>query len=427
MNQSLYTLALYLLSPVIWLYFLYRGFKDKRYWLGFKQRLGISGISFESKCLHIHCASVGETLAAIPLIEQLIIDFPQYSILITTTTPTGRAEVQKLIAQNDDVSIYHSYLPIDWLGSTRRFVSHMKPAISILMETELWPNLLSQLVKNNIPILLANARMSDKSLKKYSGHLKLSQQIFANLSIIAAQYPSDAANFVTLSVAENKVHAVGNLKFEIKISEALKASQQAFSDSWKKERLVWIAASIHPAEFEQILNTHKQLLLSLPELLLIAVPRHPEAFESFKSTCRKMNLKFVCRSENIPPEKHHQVFVGDSMGELTMLCGAADIAFVGGSLIERGGHNPLEPAACGVPVIMGASDYNFSDVCRIMKTYQTLDVVNNQQDLQTLLEELLSNKTKLHARALLTSKLMSENSGTAEKISLIVRQLLNAC
>lgn len=424
MNQVTYTITLYLLSPVIWLYFLYRGLRDRRYWLGLSQRLGSIKRPNGTQCIHIHCASVGETLAAKPLVEQLAIDFPNHSLLITSTTPTGKAEVQKLIARMSGVTIENYYLPIDWLGSNRRFITKTKPCLCILMETELWPNLLQQLRQRKIPILLANARMSEKSLHRYLKHPKLTRQIFKNLSVVAAQYSSDGENFIKAGADKEKIQLIGNLKFEIKISDELLTTQKEFKEIWTAGRPAWIAASIHPAEFKLLLNVHQQLLDSHPELLLIAVPRHPESFEEFKSSCKSKQLTFVSKSENKPLDSSQQILVGDTMGELMTMFPAAEIAFIGGSLIPRGGHNPLEPSVCGLPVIMGPSDYNFTEICQIMRHYRALKTVANADELYDFLNAKLTDLDSLKLMTDSVDKLFNDNRGSAVKISHIAKKLI---
>ncbi len=425
MNRKFYTLWLYVLSPAIWLYFLYRGIKDPRYLKGLKQRMGFTPRNLSAESIHIHCASVGETRAAIPLLKQIAQNYTSDSIVITTTTPTGREEVLKLLDELQHRNIQHCYLPLDWPGACKRFVKRIKPKLTILMETELWPNLLNQLSKNNVPILLANARLSDSSLKKYQKHLPLSKELFSTISRIAAQYESDRLNFESLGVAKNKIDLIGSIKFDIALSDQLRENQRQLKQQWSKGRLAWIAASIHPAEFAIILDTHQKLLTDFPDLLLIAVPRHPERFAEFKQACQKKNLEFSSRSDKQSPSKQHSVLVGDSMGELTLMCGASDIAFVGGSLIERGGHNPLEPAACGLPVIMGPSNYNFSDISQILQKQAALEIVYTPSALYQAMHKLLSQPSLLHTRSQATEKTFANNRGAVDKIMSIVNQLLN--
>ena len=272
MNRLSYSILFYLLTPIIWSYLLFRAIKAPEYRDGLLQRLGILPRTVVSGGIMIHCASVGETMAALPLIKQLIQAYPESTITVTTTTPTGKKAVVEHFG--DDVN--HFYLPIDWSGSCQRFIKGLKPQVVILMETELWPNFLHVCRYNGIPVLLANARLSNQSLNKYLKHSKLTTELFSNVTKIAAQFESDKQNFMALGVSPEKVEIVGSIKFDLQIAETVLNQQQQLKQLWAKNRPVWIAASIHPGEFKTVLKAHKLLLESLPEALLIAVPRHPE-------------------------------------------------------------------------------------------------------------------------------------------------------
>jgi len=430
LNRLSYTLLLYLLAPVVWIYFICRGIKDSDYWKNWPERVGYvpekigKSRTKNSQCLHVHCASVGESKAAFPLIKCLVQKYPEALILVTTSTPTGRSVVNKLVTElevkSNIVKIDVCYLPIDWPGACRRFLDRINPSISILMETELWPNLIHQIGHRNTPILLANARMSDASLEKYFKYSKLSLPMFASLTHIAAQFDSDKTNFLTLGCDNERISIVGSVKFDIDISIQLKQKQQELRNLWCANRPCWIAASIHPAEFSIILDTHKKLLKTIPDLLLIAVPRHSERFHELKNTCKKRNIHFVSRTENKPPTESQSIVIGDTMGEMMLLFGAADIAFVGGSLMDRGGHNPIEPATCGLPVVMGFSVYNFSGVCGLMEESGALTLVDNAQQLGTTLERMLLDKDDLSAKQQIAIKTITNNQGSVNKqISLI--------
>jgi len=425
MDRKRYTLLLYLLSPVIWLYLIWRGFKDHRYLQDLKQRLGLIRSQVTTKGIHLHCASMGETLAAAPLILQLVKKYPELSITISSTTPTGKAEALKLIKKHKLTNIQHCYLPVDWIGSCKRFIRQIQPKLTILMETELWPNLLNELHKEQIPVLLANARMSDSSLKKYQKHPKLSTEIFSTISLIAAQYESDGLNFQTLGADKDKVKLTGNIKFDIQINSKLIDQQERLKQDWVHNRPCWIAASIHPGEFDSILNAHKRLVKKIPSLLLIGVPRHPERFDDFKKACQQHQLNYISRTDNQSPTSEHSLVVGDTMGELLLFYGAADIAFIGGSLIPRGGHNPIEAAACGLPVITGNSYFNFSDVTLKMQQTNSLEIISNENDLTDVIEQILSNPKLLNEKSEASTKVLESNKGTVEKIIQNASQLIN--
>ncbi len=417
MTYPSYNVLLYLLSPIIWLYFGYRGLKDRRYWQGLWQRLGFVDNLAVDRPIHLHCASVGEAIAAIPLIKQLTIDYPEYHLLLTTTTPTGKAEIANIIKQLQLNHAYCCYLPIDWRGAVNRFIRKLQPSVSILMETEIWPNLTRQLKVNNIAVVLANARLSEKSLAGYLKRASFSKSLFANLTLVAAQYASDRERFLSVGLNQQQVQIVGSTKFDIQLTPSTLSEQLKFRQLVANDRPCWIAASIHPDEFDAILNCHRKLLETIPNLLLIAVPRHPEAFPVFKTACKSIALDFASRSSLQTPTAETSVLVGDTMGEMLLLCGAADVAFVGGSLIPRGGHNPLEPAVCGIPVAMGSSCYNFSDVCEILQSHDLLTQVDSAQQLADYIVSCLSNQTKLQKIKMLSQQVFKENRGSAEKIS----------
>jgi len=425
MDRRSYSFLLYLLSPLIWLYFLQRGYKDSRYLKNLKQRLGLFDSNVATNGLHIHCASMGETLAAAPLIIQFVKKYPDLAITISSTTPTGKAEALKLIKKLNQTNIQHCYLPIDWSGSCKRFIKRIQPKLTILMETELWPNLLNELSKEQIPVLLANARMSESSLKKYLKYPKLSSEIFSNISIIAAQYESDGLNFQTLGADKDRVKLTGNIKFDIQISAKLIEQQKRLKQDWTHNRPCWIAASIHPGEFDFILNSHMRLLKKIPNLLLIGVPRHPERFDDFKKACQHHQLNYISRTDNQLPTDDHSVIVGDTMGELLLFYGVADIAFIGGSLIPRGGHNPIEAAACRLPVIIGDSYFNFSDVTFKMQQDNSLERIFNENDLTDIIKKTLSDPKLLNEKSEASRKVLESNKGAVEKIIQHASQLIN--
>ncbi len=443
MNRLFYSLLLYLLSPIIGIYFIYRGFHAHGYWKNWSERLGlvpreiIESRSKNSNCIHLHCASVGEVKAAIPLLKALLNHYPQSLLLITTNTPTGREELQKFANEINSSPFTNKgaliirriaicYLPIDWPSACRRFINRVKPTLSLFMETELWPNLIDHLSHRNITSMLVNARMSDRSMKNYTNFPAISRPMFQSLNHVAAQFESDKINLISLGCHKEKISLIGSVKFDINISAQLKEEQKQIKQSWcggsdkNKDRPCWIAASIHPAEFEIILNTHAKLLSLFPNLLLIAVPRHPEKFTELKSICNKKNITFVNRSEKIVPSKDHSVVIGDTMGELMLLFGVANIAFMGGSLIERGGHNPIEPVACGLPVIMGNSDYNFSDVCKILQLSGVLNRVDGECQLVESTENLLSDRKLLKQKSEACCRIVQENEGPIDRLLKVI-------
>lgn len=394
------------------------------------ERLGFLQTKFSAaNGIHVHCASVGEVRAAIPLIKALINQYPNALIILTTSTPTGRRVARKISSDlaklnASEINLKVCYLPIDWPGSCRRFLDSTNPMISLLMETELWPNFIDQCKRRGIPVLLANARMSERSLERYLKFPKLSLPMFASISSVAAQYESDKQRFLALGCTDEQVLVVGSIKFDIDISNKLKKEQQALKRSCCAGRPCWIAASIHPGEFCGVLDAHQQLLSKIPDLLLIAVPRHPEKFNELKNVCKEKKYSFAARSEQTSVSDAHSLIIGDSMGELMLLFGAADVAFVGGSLIARGGHNPIEPAACGLPVVMGTSDYNFADVCEIMENTGALVKVEGESQLASAIESLLLEKNTLMKKSQASLELVEKNKGAVKRLIPLIDRLV---
>ncbi|NRA60406.1 MAG: lipid IV(A) 3-deoxy-D-manno-octulosonic acid transferase [Psychrobium sp.] len=413
MNRFFYTIFLTLLSPLILLYLAYRAYKSVDYRGRVSERFGLKRLRPTKPVLLIHCVSVGETLAAVPLINGLIERYPTYQIVVTTSTPTGSQAVVKAFAER----VLHCYLPIDLPGAIKRFLNDLQPQVCIVMETELWPNLIHQLHQRNVPTLLANARMSAKSQRGYlKNAAPLMREMLQKLHHVAAQFDSDGERFIALGLAPEKLEIAGSIKFDINIAPQLIIRQQALKQQWASHRPVWVAGSTHPIEHQQILNCHQQLLNTFPDLLLIIVPRHSERFDEVVLECQKMDFNVIRRSAGIMTNSDTQIIVGDSMGELLLFFGLADIAFIGGSLIERGGHNPLEPAALGKPLVMGSSVYNFSDICDKLIASDALTLVSDEQQLTQHIIQLLQHPEKMAQQGANALQLMRDNQGTLQRL-----------
>ena len=310
LNRFVYSLLLYLGAPIIGCYFLLRAFKAKEYREGAMNRLGLGIKRPGLNTIVIHCASMGESKAAIPLIESLIELYDDCQLVITTTTPTGK----QIIKDHFGEKVVHYYLPVDWPGACNRFIAKLNPKFLIMMEMELWPNLIHYACHKNVPILLANARLSSRSRDKYLKHKNFSLAMLSKISHIAAQYLSDKSHFESLGVAKQKVSVVGNIKFDIQLSAEIKQKQSQLKAEWQLDRPVWLAASIHPGEFNSILEAHKNLLKDYPDALLIGVPRHPEKFDEFSESVMKHNFSSIKRSTGQLVTETTQVVIGDTMG-----------------------------------------------------------------------------------------------------------------
>ncbi|MEE8731745.1 MAG: lipid IV(A) 3-deoxy-D-manno-octulosonic acid transferase [Rahnella inusitata] len=383
-----YNIIIYLIQPLIWIRLLLRSRKSPAYRKRWAERYGFCKGKVVPGGIMLHSVSVGETLAAIPLVRALRHRYPSLPITVTTMTPTGSERVQSAFGKG----VHHVYLPYDLAGSVNRFLDEVNPKLVIIMETELWPNLISALHRRKIPLVIANARLSARSARGYQKLGKFIRTILQRITLIAAQNQEDGERFLSLGLKRNQLAVTGSLKFDISVTPELAAKAIALRSQWASRRQVWIATSTHEGEETLLLEAHKELLKNHPTLLLILVPRHPERFPVACELTRKAGLTFTQRSTGEVPSSGTQVVIGDTMGELMLLYGIADLAFVGGSLVERGGHNPLEAAAHAIPVLMGPHTINFKDICAKLAQDDGLITVTDTASLVKEISTLLTDE-----------------------------------
>ncbi len=385
-RRWLYTGLLYLLLPLALLRLYWRGRRDPAHRQRWRERLGCIPPWPEPGCLWLHAVSVGETRAALPLIRALQERDPHRTILVTTTTLTGSRQVREALGDQ----VQHVYAPYDLPGAVRRFLSRTQPRLAIIMETELWPNLLHQCAAAGIPILIANARLSERSMRGYARIGWLTTPMLQHITLIAAQAEADAERFRALGAP--RVEVTGNLKYDLALPDDLAEQGRQFRREWLGEnRLVWIAASTHLGEDEPVLDAFARLRESWPELLLLLVPRHPERFDRVAELCRQRGFSLTRRSEKQPCSVETTVFLGDSMGELLQFYAAADLAFVGGSLVPTGGHNVLEPALLALPVLFGPHMFNFTEAGERLLQAGAAWPVGNAAELAIAVDRLLAD------------------------------------
>ncbi|WP_028116442.1 lipid IV(A) 3-deoxy-D-manno-octulosonic acid transferase [Ferrimonas senticii] len=421
MNRISYSALLLLLTPLLLVYLGFRALKSADYRGRIGERFGL-GLPKIQRPIVVHCASMGETLAALPLIRALQQRYPQLPVLVTTTTPTGSAQVKQQLGD----SVYHCYLPIDLSGVMRRFLQRLQPSAVILMETELWPNLVHHCYRQQIPVILANARLSQRSAKGYARVGGLVTPMLKQLSAVAVQHNQDGARFVSLGLPAGKLTECGSLKFDLKLSDHDRQQAREFAFTLWGERPVWVAGSVHPGEFAALFSAHQQLLKQQADALLVLVPRHPEQFEAaFAAAC---DHGFDCqrRSSGAAVDGQTQVLIGDTMGELKRLFGGATLAYVGGSLIERGGHNPLEPAAFGKPVLMGPHYFNFQQIGDALKAQQVLEVIHSNDELAQALQQLLFEPKRRQQIADAALEFVGNNQGATERQLAVIAASLDS-
>lgn len=415
--QILYTVLLYIIQPLVWLKLLWRSRKAPDYRKRWLERYGFCRGKVKPHGILVHSVSVGETIAAIPLIKQLQLKYPDLPITVTTMTPTGSQQVKKSLA--DTVS--HVYLPYDLPCALKRFLTILQPKIVIIMETELWPNLICALKKRHIPLVIANARLSERSAKGYAKLGKSIKQLMLKIGHIAAQNSLDGERFVQLGLPKNQLTITGSIKFDIELTKQQQQQITELKSSWQQQRPVWIAASTHQGEDDIILAAHKMLLKTSPDLLLILVPRHPERFVTVEKSLRDYSINYQLRSEQKIPLPQTQVILGNTMGELLLLYGLADIAFVGGSLVERGGHNPLEPALHHLPIIMGESYFNFKVICQQLIAANALIITPaNQHDLSQKINDLLQDSVLKQTIGENAFQILKQNQGALARLMSVI-------
>lgn len=379
--RLLYTFLLYLALPFLFIRLWFKSRRLPAYKERWGERLGFYPIKLK-KCLWVHAVSMGETLAAIPLIKALKTRYPGTPILVTTMTPTGAEQVKKAFGE----SVAHVYLPYDFPSAVNRFLQAMQPQVGIIMETELWPNLLFACRKKQIPICVLNGRLSEKSAQGYQRIAPLTRKMLQQIDFIAAHGQEDATRFIALGAPKDQVVVTGNIKFDLVLPDDLPTKSADLRVFLGLNRFIWIAASTHEGEEEIILAAHKKLRATLPQALLILVPRHPDRFNAVAALCTQSFPSAVARrSHHETCEAETAVYLGDTMGELLLLYAAADVAFVGGSLIPRGGHNMLEPAALSKSIVTGPHLYNFAEISRLLRSANALAEVSDAETLKSAL------------------------------------------
>lgn len=384
-----YALVTYLLMPVYAAYWIARGIGNPSYRDRFGQRFGFGYPQLHDGSIWIHAVSVGEVQAAVPLIKLLARRFPDSRILVTTVTPTGAERVAALFG--DTVS--HCYLPFEAPYSVSRFFNEVRPTIALILETEIWPNLYHECGKRNIPLILVSARISPNSVDTYRRFLPLFRDTLSYGIVIAAQSELDAERFRRLGAAPERTWVTGNIKFDIELPDDLLQRGNDFRRENFAGRPVWVAASTHDREEEQVLFAHELVRKQFPDALLVLAPRHPERFAAVRNLLHKKGLNFVARTDGVTCTPDTEVYLGDTMGDVPLFYAAANVAFVGGSLVPIGGHNLLEPAALGRPVITGPHLFHTQDIADKFEKVGASISVENADQLGAAVADLFADET----------------------------------
>jgi 3-deoxy-D-manno-octulosonic-acid transferase len=412
--RIVYSTLLYLLLPLVLLHLAWRGLRQRGWWRSLPGRFGFVARPAQEIAVWVHAASVGEVAAALPLLRRLVKLNPPGTVLVTTTTPTGAERVRA--ALGDQAA--QAWLPYDLPGAVGRFLGRVRPRRAIVMETELWPNLYHALGRRRVPLTIANARLSPRSVAGYRRVRGLAAQTLAQCTAIAAQSEADAQRFRELGADPARVHVPGNLKFDLELPPEQVAAGRALRLRWGAARPAWIAASTHDGEEAAALHAHRILLARQRGALLLLVPRHPERFDAVARLAQDSGLRTLRRSAigETTVLDGVQVLVGDSMGELALYLGAADIAFVGGSLVEIGGHNVLEPAALGLPVLFGPYTFNFEQACVLLLERGAARRLDGVLELEPALSKLFHDGAQRAAMGRAGREVLAANRGALDRL-----------
>jgi 3-deoxy-D-manno-octulosonic-acid transferase len=420
--RFLYIFLAYLFAP-IWVGALaLRGFRDKSHWRGFSQRFGLGPTVQAGRSIWVHAVSVGEVQASAPLIEALLKRFPEVPLVLTTTTPTGRARAEAIFKQRVDVR----FVPIDWPGSVRRFFQRAKPRLAIILETEIWPNLYHHCGRLGIPLVLASARISPRSVASYRRLVGLFRETLSHGIFIAAQSREDAERFRSIGANPARTHVVGNIKFDFGYPPDIESRGHDLRQMLGANRPVWVAGSTHDVEEELLLEAHRRIRERFPTALLVLVPRHPPRFGDVATLLKDQGLRHVRRTSAFPVTPDTEVYLLDTLGELPPFYAAGDVAFVGGSLgiDDVGGHNLLEPAALSLPIVAGPHNFNSADIARMLIERQALRIVHDSRELASVVRDLLSRpelRTTMGANA---RKAVDDNRGAVSRLMEFLEPLL---
>jgi 3-deoxy-D-manno-octulosonic-acid transferase len=408
----LYSLLYTLLLPAFMIRLFWRSIRSAGYRKHFKQRFGFI-CSTPGASIWLHAVSVGETMAARTLVPWLMQQYPNDTIIITNTTPTGAAVVR----QQWSNQVQQAFLPFDLKSFLRRFVKRCQPRLCIIMETEIWPNLSLVCRQHHIPLILANARLSERSKNNYQKIQTMTSAMLECFSLVATQTSADAKRFLALGLLESKMAVTGNVKFDCAQARVNQASSQHLTMQWQASgRPIWIAASTHEGEEAIIIEAFKQVLSQYSNVLLVLVPRHPERACEVVTLCQEADLKSVLRSEQSALDASNQVLIGDTLGELAQFFAASDIAFIGGSLVDVGGHNMLEPALSAVPVLTGPHVHNFSQVSQLLLEAGAAFKVKNVNELAARVCQLLDDEPLRKKMGQAACAVVMSNRGASDKL-----------
>jgi len=417
-SRFFYSVSIYLLSQIILLRLLYRALRAPAYARRWRERFGFVAQTNGGKTIWLHSVSVGETLAAVPLVKALQQRYPDYRLTVTCMTPTGSERIQAAFGDSVD----HYYAPYDMPDSVARFLNRVRPELLLIMETELWPNTIAACSSRSIPVILANGRLSAKSAAAYGKIPRLVGSMLRSISAVVAQHDDDGNRFARLGLPPEALTISGNIKFDLHLDSEVRAKAQSLTTEWQGEnqRPVLLAASTHAGEDELILQAYGQIKAALSVApLLVLVPRHPERFNQVAQLCEQAGF-VVARRSTGEPTAPADILLGDTMGELMSFYGACDLAFVGGSLVPTGGHNMIEAAAWGVPVVTGPHLFNFAEASRLLIEGDAMIVCEDADSLAEQCIGLFANRQRCTQMGDAAHRIAEANRGALDRLLAVI-------
>jgi 3-deoxy-D-manno-octulosonic-acid transferase len=420
--RHLYVLLVYVLAPLVMLHDAWQSLTKPGFRGRFRERLGFVARSPEAGTLWIHAVSVGEVQAAAAIVRELQSRHAGMPIVISTVTATGAQRARDLFKDR----VRHCYLPYDLPGAVNRFLDRVSPRAALILETEIWPTLYAAIHQRRIPLVLGSARLSERSVRRYRRLASLVRDVLASNVRIGAQTALDAERFIAIGASAARVQVTGNVKYDLEIPPSVVAAGRSLRQQWSASRPVWIAGSTHEGEERAALLAHAAIRRGHPDALLILAPRHPQRFDKVRALLRERGVSFVQRSQAQSPASTDAVLLVDTLGELQMFYAAADVAFVGGSLVPIGGHSLLEPAVLGVPVLSGPHTENSRDVAAMLLEHEALRLVGNADELAAQVCAWLDDPAAARAAGESGARAVSANRGAVPRLVAMTEPLLTA-
>jgi 3-deoxy-D-manno-octulosonic-acid transferase len=417
--RILYSVAAYLLVPLVCGALLWRGWRERGYWRNFSQRFGF-GRTLDRASIWVHAVSVGEVQAASALVLDLCARYPQLPMVLTTATPGGAQRARALFSDAVEVR----FAPFDLPGAARRFFERVRPRLAVIFETELWPNLYHECQSRRVPLVLASARVSPRSVRRYQRLFGLFAETLARGVVVAAQSEGDAARFRAIGAPAAATHVSGNLKFDFALPASVVRRGRQLREYHAPGRPVWVAGSTHAGEEEILLDAQRRLRQVHPSALLVLVPRHQPRFAEVAGWLHREAAAFVEVSKQLPCDANTCVLLVDALGELLDFYAAGDIAFVGGSLVGVGGHNLLEPAALGLPILSGPSYFNSKEIAELLIAREALSVVRDAAELAEKLARWIADPAERERVGQRARACVEDNRGALSELLRLIDPLL---